>query len=150
MADGFVQHNLQWAPGTEGKGFILRPLSNFPHLRDAEPLVWTWPTQGMKPTHAQMKVRTVGNVPQGMSPDQTSYFHIQPDGGVYQFGSGRVLDDADHQALNGADQNLTPAGAQPKVQSDGYGHANRLLEILGRWREIPKRWRERQNNWGER
>jgi hypothetical protein len=145
---GFIQHNLQWAPGTEGKGFILRPGANFPHMQGAQPIVHTWPTQGMRPTHPQMKVRAVGQVPHGMIPDPTSYFHIQPDGGVYQFGSGRVLNDEDYGTLKEADPNLNPVGAQPKVETNGYGHANRLLEILGKWREIPTRWRERQSRWG--
>lgn len=139
----FADHKLHWEPGQEGKGFIIRPTPNgikhWPELTNVDPVIWTWPTQGMKPTHSQMGTKTIYEVPQGMAPDQTSNFHIQPDGGVYQFGSGRVLNDSDHQAINEADSNLTPIDPQPESE---YGHANRLLEILGMWRRIPNLWRE--------
>lgn len=146
--EDYVLHNLGWEPGNEGKGFILRPGANFPHMQGAAPLVWTWNTQGMKPTHDQMAVRATGNVPHGMLPDRTSFFHIQPNGGVYLHGSGRTLNDDDYALLKDADSNLDPVSQQPKVESDSYGHANRLLELLsnlrpGRWREIPARWRSK-------
>lgn len=148
--NSFIDHRTGWSPGTEGKGFLIKPtpngIRNWPVLQGAQPLVWTWPTEDMYPTHPQMKTQTFTAVPQGMSPDPTSYFHIKPDGGVYQVGSGRKLNDEDYGTLKNADPNLDPVTKQPKVQTDGYGHANRLMEILGvkklgRWFEVPSRWR---------
>jgi hypothetical protein len=85
-----------------------------------------------------------------MTLDPNSYFHIKPDGGIWLFGPGRKLSNEDYAAISAADPRLTPDAQEPQVESDSYGHANRLLELLGgtrigRWIEWPRRWRERRS-----
>lgn len=148
--NSLTTHNLQWEPGQTGKGFIVKPtdvgIKNFPNLEEAQPLVWTWPTEDMRPTHSQMGTKAIWNAPQGMKPVPSTYFHITPDGGIRQFGGGRTLSPDEQNTINNADPRLSPAeGPTPQIQTDGYGHANRLLEILGtirkgRWIEWPRRW----------
>ncbi len=148
----FVRHNLKWQPGTHGKGFLIKPtdtgIHHWPYLAQAAPIVWTWPTENLKPTHSQMKVHTFSETPQGMSAAEKSYFHITPEGGVYLYGGGRALDNNDHAAISGADPRLQRADQAPEIEPDAYGHANRLLEILGgrqvgKWSELPNYWREK-------
>lgn len=148
--DSFIQHQLGWEPGTEGKGFLIKPtpmgVQNWPYLAQAQPLVWTWPTENMRPTHPQVRTGTPAAVPQGMAPDPTSYFHIKPDGGIWLYGSGRQLSDDDYATIGNADPRLLQAQTAPQVDPDSYGHANRLLEILKgsslrrwlRWREFSR------------
>lgn len=85
-----------------------------------------------------MKVKTPGTLPQGMTPDPSSYFHITPEGGLFVYGAGRKLEPEDINAISDADPRLFRSEAPSAVQTDGYGHANRLLDILngvrtGRW-----------------
>jgi hypothetical protein len=121
-----AQHNLQWKPGTPGKGFILSNGS-----------VWNWPTEGMKPQHMQMnqKVRQ-----QGLQVKPNSAFHIEPEGRLWNYNAPgtldfekRKLDNSDRYLIN----NVMPKGhgmwfgepgdAPPApVQDDGYGHAVNL------------------------
>lgn len=144
-----MPHNLQWQPGEHGKGFLIKPDEMYarkrPEILGAKPLIWTWPTKDLRPTHPQMKVRTVHESPMGMMPEPSSYFHIDPQGGLYVYGHGRELTPEDHAAIREADPRLRPAGEIPKMESDSYGHANRILELLGgkklsQW--IETRWRE--------
>lgn len=144
----FVNHKIKRLPGQEGKGFILKPGRAFPQLAGAYPIVWTWPTKDLRPTHAQMKVHSTYEAPHGMLPDENSYFHIRPDGGVFVYGAGRHLSPGDHAAIQSADPELWDAAkGNVEVEPDDYGHANRLLKILegtriGRWIEWPQRWRK--------
>lgn len=144
-----TEHQLNWEPGQHGKGFLVKPsevgIQNIPDIAGAEPIICTWSTNDMKPTHAQMGARIIGTTPQGMEPEPTSYFHIDPRGGLYVFGHGRELTPEDHTAITQADPRLRPADQIPNVEPDSYGHAHRLLDLvsstrLGRWFET--RWRE--------
>jgi hypothetical protein len=97
-------HRLNWQPGQEGKGFIIKPIKPDD---DREPIVWTWPTDHMRPTHPEMAVRTIHDSPQGMKYELESAFHIEPNGSLWQFGGNRVMRDENAQTIMQADPNLT-------------------------------------------
>lgn len=107
-------HWLTWQPGQEGKGFILN-----------NGRVWTWPTEDMRPMHLNRSapVKAMGGQVRG-----ETAFHIDPNGGVWQYGPGRNLDQWDVARLNMADRRLNvteaPAGAE------GYGHSQEVYNQL--------------------
>jgi hypothetical protein len=124
---GLPQHKLEWNPGQEGKGFILKDGS-----------VWTWPTKDMRPNHDQKKqqARVERNYETDAIP--SSNFHINSDGSVWQFNPFRGPDakperflDQDQRAMI-ANAGLEVGSLLPSapVQADPYGHAENLMWSL--------------------
>jgi hypothetical protein len=117
-------HKLGYDPTihSEGKGFILNDGS-----------VWTWPTQNLRPAHMDYSFwgRNQGG---GVKPGTP--FHID-NGRIWQYGEGRDLPKGDRHIVRDADPRLDPyswfnsGSQQPEVQTDNYGHADKLLNLVG-------------------
>lgn len=112
------QHELNWQPGSEGKGFVLN-----------NGAVWTWPTLHMRPMHMQ-KSKVVKS--RGLGVEPQSAFHIQPDGEVYTYGPDRIISEPNKQTIAEADPNLNVPGAMANIPQNDYGHAQNLLDTLQR------------------
>ena len=112
-----AMNRLEWTIGHEGKGFICTDGS-----------VWTWNTENLRPMHWQKNGQAKHL---GLTVRCETAFHICPDGEVWQFGEGRKLtwDDQNLLMYTACHLHFDPFRA-PSVETDGYGHANRLLELL--------------------
>jgi hypothetical protein len=143
------QHN--WTPGQPGKGFILD-----------DGAVHTWNTEHMRPMHAQAVVAARQALSQAAlsqskyvpppKAKQSSFFHIEPEGRLWQYGAGRSFDADDRFAvmnLNGPKMWFGNPGDNPPVQADQFGHAEAIMPRASRHSEAASmlRYNPGQHAW---
>jgi hypothetical protein len=143
------QHN--WTPGQPGKGFILD-----------DGAVHTWDTDHMRPTHAQVvsaarkslseAAMQLPNYIPPPKPKSSSFFHIEPSGRLWQYGSNRTFDPDDRRAvmsMTGPHLWFGNPGDNPPVQADQFGHADSLMpRQADYYHRAPTEDRSRIRTWG--
>jgi len=140
LSGSMTGHMAEWNPGNPGKGYIARPGV---HAKpDTVPIVRTWDTKDMKPTHPEQAVGQT-QIDFKVKADPTSFFHITPDGQVWLYGADRTLSDEDKALISDAHPNIKifhdnhyPRKPNferaPVIRDDGFGHAQNVLDILNR------------------